>query len=155
MASKETKDGRRLVCENRRARHDYAIDRRLEAGLALTGSEVKACREGKAHLSDAYVMVRGGEGFLVNGHIAEYSQANRYNHEPNRDRKLLLHKKELERLEVDTRQKGLVAVPLALYFKEGRVKLEIGVGKGKTEIDRREAIRERDVRREMQRVIKR
>jgi SsrA-binding protein len=145
----------KLVCENRRARHNYAIGERFEAGVALLGTEVKSCREGKAHLNDAYVDVHRGEAYLVNGHIAEYHHGNRFNHEPLRKRKLLLHKNEIDKLEVAMRQRGEVAIPLKLYFKAGRVKVEVGVGKGKTHEDRRDTIKERDTRREMDRAMRR
>jgi SsrA-binding protein len=148
-------EGDKVVCENRRARHDYAIGERLEAGLVLLGTEVKSCREGKAHLNDAYVQVMRGEAWLIGGHIAEYHHGNRFNHEPQRTRKLLLHKNEIDKLEVATRQRGEIAVPLRLYFKEGRVKVEVGVGKGKTHEDRRQDIKERDTRREMDRAMRR
>ena len=154
MAGKAKREtpGRHVVAQNRRARHDYELGERLEAGLVLRGSEVKALREGHAQLGDAYVQVQNGEAFLVGGHIAEYRQANRFNHAPERTRKLLLHKKQIDKLEIETRQKGQVAIALALYFNaEGRVKLEIGVGKGRTHADRREAIKARDVRRELER----
>ncbi len=145
----------KLVCENRRARHDYAIGERFEAGLVLVGTEVKSCREGKAHLNDAYVQVHKGEAFLMNGHIAEYHHGNQFNHEPLRTRKLLLHKHEVEKLDVATRQKGLSAIPTKLYFKEGRVKVEVGLGKGKTHEDRRQDIKARDTRREIDRAMRR
>ncbi len=155
MAAKAKKEaqGRKIIAQNRRARHDYELSLHLEAGVALHGSEVKALREGHAHLSEAYVRVQEGEAFLIGANIAEYAQANRFNHPPERTRKLLLHRRQIDKLEVETRQKGMAAIPLALYFNaEGRVKLEIGVGKGKTQYDRRESIKERDVRRELARV---
>ena len=156
MATQRAKaDGRQIICQNKRARYDFAIERRLEAGVVLRGTEVKACRESKAQIGEAYVQVLGGEAFLVGGHIAEYTPGNRFNHAPDRTRKLLLHRREIDKLEVETRQQGRVAVPLVLYFKDGRVKLEIGVGRGKTREDRRETLRERDVEREMERARRR
>ena len=150
--NKQTKpEAQRIICQNKRARHDYAIARRLEAGLVLRGTEVKACRAGAAQINEAYVQVMHGEAFLIGSHIAEYRQGNRFNHVPERSRKLLLHKNELEKLEIETRQRGHVAIPLALYFKDGRVKLEVGVGTGKTHEDRREDLKEREVKREMDR----
>jgi SsrA-binding protein len=121
----------------------------------LRGTEVKACREGHAQIHEAWVQVQNGEAFLVGSHIAEYRQGNRFNHLPERSRKLLLHKKELDKLEVETHQQGQVAIPLSLYFKDGRVKLELGVGTGKTHQDRREDIKERESRREMERAVRR
>ncbi len=153
--AKVEKPKRTLICENRRARQRYALGERLEAGLALLGTEVKACREGKAHLNDAFVHVYRGEAFLMNGHIAEYAHGNRFNHEPGRGRKLLLHKKEIDKLEVATRQKGQVVIPTQLYFNEdGRVKVEIAIGTGKTHEDRRDDIKERETQREMDRAMR-
>ena len=120
----------------------------------LRGTEVKACRAGKAHIHEAYVQVTAGEAFLMNSHIDEYTQGNRYNHVPERQRKLLLHKKEIDKLEVDTRQRGQTAVPLQMYFKGGRAKVEIGVGTGKAAVDRRQDIKERETRREMERALR-
>ena len=144
-----------MICQNKRARHDFAIERKLEAGLVLRGTEVKACRDGRAQINEAWVQVQNGEAFLVGSHIAEYKAGNRFNHPPERPRKLLLHKKEIDKLEVDTRQRGQAAVPLAMYFKDGRVKLEVGVGTGKSHVDRRDDIKEREVRREMERARRR
>ncbi len=146
--------GRQLICQNRRARHDFAIEERLEAGMVLAGTEVKACRLGRAHLTDAFVQVLGGEAFLVGGHIEEYSFGNRFNHPPRRQRKLLLHRSEIDRLDVKLREKGLAGVPLSLFFLGGRVKCEIGVGRGKSSVDRRHSIRERETHREMERAMR-
>jgi len=154
VKSDKAKAAAQIICQNKRARHDYAIERKVEAGLVLRGTEVKACRAGKAQIGEAYVQVIGGEAFLVNSHISEYTQGNRFNHVPERQRKLLLHRKEIERLEVDTRQKGQTAVPLQMYFKDGRAKVEIGVGTGKGAVDRREDIKERETRREMERALR-
>jgi SsrA-binding protein len=154
--TKQAKTGdRQPICQNKRARHDYTIERRLEAGVALRGTEVKSCREGKAQIQEAYVQVVHAEAFLVGSHIAEYRAGNRFNHVPDRTRKLLMHRHEIDKLEVDICQRGDVAVPLALYFKDGRVKLEIGVGRGKKRLDRRREIKERDVRREIERALRR
>ncbi len=154
VKTERDKGATQLICQNKRARHDYAIERKLEAGLVLRGTEVKACRAGKAQIHEAYVQVTDGEAYLMNSHIAEYTQGNRYNHVPERQRKLLLHKKEIDKLEVDTRQRGQTAVPLQMYFKDGRAKVEIGVGTGKAAVDRREDIKERETRREMERALR-
>ncbi len=143
-----------VICKNRRATHDYAIEERLEAGLVLVGTEVKACRAGQAHLNEAYVQVVGREAVLIGGHIAEYSQGNRFNHPVERSRKLLMHRNQIDKLHVKLREKGLSAIPLALYFKDGRVKLELGIGKGKSSIDRRQDIKARESQREVERVMR-
>src|SRR4051812_31110639 len=124
-ATVKTAAERQLICQNRRARHDFAIEERLEAGMVLTGTEVKSCRAGKAHLNDAYVQIIGDEAVMMGGHIAEYTQGNRFNHEPARSRKLLLHRKEIDKLSVKLRERGYTAVPMSLYFKGGRVKVEL------------------------------
>ncbi len=154
-AKEQDKQGRKLICENRKARFAYAIGERLEAGVVLTGSEVKSCREGRAQLADAYVQVVRGEAFLIGSHIAEYSHAGHFTHDPSRTRKLLLHKKQIDALEIEIRQRGKSLVPLSLYFKDGKVKLEVGIAKGKTFEDRRQTIKERDARRELERVHRR
>ena len=151
---KARESAQKLICENRRARHDFSIEDRLEAGLVLVGTEVKACRSGKVHLNDAHVQIIRNEAFLMGGNIAEYSHGNRFNHEPVRSRKLLLHRHELDKLSVRLRERGFTAFPLSMYFKEGRVKVEIGVGKGKTEVDRRGDIKERDADREIQKAMR-
>lgn len=160
MAKKEAKKEqgapvRKNICQNRRALRDYQIDDRFEAGLVLTGSEAKSCREGQPHLNDAYVLVRGGEAFLIGGYIPEYRKAIAFGHEPTRTRKLLLHAKELHKLAVRQQERGEAIVPLSMYFKDGWVKLEIGVGKGKTHLDRRDTIKERESRREVERALRR
>ncbi|MBI5508607.1 MAG: SsrA-binding protein SmpB [Deltaproteobacteria bacterium] len=146
---------RRLIAQNRRALHDFTIEDHLEAGISLKGSEVKSCRAGRVTLKDSHVQVERGEAFLLNSHIAEYEAANRFNHEPTRARKLLLHRKEIDRLEVRLRQQGQSAVPLSFYFKDGRVKVDIGIGKGKTYADRRDTVREREAKREIERTMRR
>ncbi|MBN1961421.1 MAG: SsrA-binding protein SmpB [Deltaproteobacteria bacterium] len=145
----------KIICQNKRARHDYTITRCLEAGLVLRGTEVKSCREGGVLIHEAYVQVIQGEVFLINSHIAEYRQGNRFNHVPDRSRKLLLHEREIAKLEVDLRQRGQVAIPLKAYFKNGRAKLEIGIGTGKKNIDRRQDIKERECKRDLQRTMRR
>jgi SsrA-binding protein len=139
----------KLIAQNRRARYDYSIEDTFEAGLALTGTEVKSCREGRVSLTDAYATVRDGEAWLIGCHISPYSHGNRANHEPTRPRKLLLHRGEIELLERKLIQEGRTLVPLRLYFKHGLAKVELGVGRGKRRHDKREAIASRDAERRM------
>ena len=141
--------GTKLIAENRRARHDYHLLERYEAGIALTGTEVKSLRAGRADLARAFADVRGGEVWLMGAHIDEYAQGNVANHDPDRSRKLLLHRREIERLLGKVAERGLTIVPLRLYFKEGRAKLELGLARGKKTYDKRASIRERDERREL------
>ncbi|MDD5307793.1 MAG: SsrA-binding protein SmpB [Deltaproteobacteria bacterium] len=143
--------GLKVVCRNRRARHDYQIEETMEAGMVLTGSEVKSLREGRADLVDSYATVRGGEIFLVGAHIAVYEKASRFGHAPTQERKLLLAKKAIERLSIKIRERGFTLVPLEIYFKNGWAKVLLGLAKGKKQYDHREAIRERDERRELAR----
>ena len=143
-----------LVASNRRARHDYAIEDTYEAGLVLTGTEVKALRQGRATLTDGYVYIQNGEAWVDNIHIPEYSQGTWTNHAPKRKRKLLLHAQQILKLEMQTQAKGYTIVPLKLYFHQGRAKLEIGVGKGKREYDKRHALREEQDKREARRAIR-
>jgi SsrA-binding protein len=139
----------KTIATNRRARHDYHISETIEAGISLVGSEVKVLRDGKASLQDAYAVVRGEEVFLMSLHIPPYPQASIMNHEPTRTRKLLLHKGEIRKLIAKTAEKGLTLVPMRMYFKGNKVKVEIGVAKGKRHFDKREAIAKRDAEREM------
>ena len=155
MAKDGLKAGEKVIAKNRRALHDFTIEDHVEAGLALVGSEVKSCRDSKVSLQEAYVLVERGEAFLLNAHIAEYIPANRFNHDPLRRRKLLLHRREIDKLEVRLKQQGQSAVPLALYFVKGRVKADIGIGKGKSYVDRRDAVRDREAKREVQRAMRR
>lgn len=138
----------KLICANKRAFHEYHIEDRLEAGIVLVGTEVKSLRAGKANLTDAFVLVRNGEAWLHNLHIAPYDFGNRQNHEPERQRKLLLHKKEIEKLHARIRLEGCTAVPLKLYFKDGKVKVEVGIAKGKKLHDKREDMKKNDLKRE-------
>jgi SsrA-binding protein len=147
-------NGRKLIAENRRARHEYHILDRVEAGVALTGTEVKSLRDGGGNLRDAYAVLRGGEMFLVGANIAPYRQGNLQNHDPLRDRKLLLHRREIDQLGAKVAQRGMTLVPLSLYFSDGRVKLEIGLAKGKEGADKRHSMAERDAKRQMERVVK-
>ena len=148
----ETK--RKGIASNRRARYDYEILDTFEAGISLLGPEVKSLRAGGANLADAYATVRRGEVFLVNAHISPYSQAGRENPDPRRERKLLLHKREIGRLRGQVAERGRTLVPLSLYFKEGRVKVELALARGKRRYDRRETIRKREQEREVQRELR-
>ena len=155
MAAKKKPDpGRRNICENRRARHDYHILDKIEAGIVLSGSEVKSLRAGKAHLTDSYIRVERGEMWLMNAHIAPYEQANRYNHESRAMRKLLLKRSEIESWHRKIREKGLTGVPLRMYFVGSWVKVEIALVKGKAEYDQRHALREKQDKREIQRTMR-
>lgn len=147
MATKA--EGTKLIAQNRRARHDYFIEDTFEAGLALIGTEVKSCREGRVNLADAYASVKDGEAWLLQCHISPYSHGNRQNHEPMRPRKLLLHRQEIARLDQETSQHGRTLVPLRLYFKHGLAKAEIAVARGKKTYDKRSTIAERDAERRM------
>ena len=153
MATKPA-SGEKLIASNKKALHDYHVLQKLEAGLELTGTEVKALRDGKANLKDAYVIFKTGEAFLFGAHISPYSHGNRENHEPERTRKLLLHRREIEKLLVQTTEKGLTIVPLRLYFKGGRVKTEIAVVKGKKLHDKRETEKKREAEREAAQAMK-
>lgn len=146
--------GEKIVCVNRRARHNYFIDETFEAGLVLLGSEVKSLRDGKANLVDSYAQIRRGEAFLVNTHISPYAGANRFNHEPTRTRKLLLHAREIERLTGKTKERGLTLIPLKLYFKDGRAKVELGLARGKKLYDKRETLKRKVAQREVERSLK-
>jgi SsrA-binding protein len=149
MARTKPSDGTKPIARNKRARFDYQIEETVEAGLVLTGTEVKACREGRANLSDAYGLIEEGEAWLVQCHISPYSHGNRMNHDPTRKRKLLLHRSEIERLDVKVAQEGRTLVPLRLYFKHGLAKVEIAVARGKKTVDRRRDIAKRDAERRM------
>src|SRR3990172_7940574 len=146
--------GTKLIAENRRARHDYHLLERFEAGLALTGTEVKSLREGRDNLQRAHAEVRGGEVYLVGAHIAEYTQGNLANHHPDRDRKLLLHRRQIAELASKVAERGLTLVPTRLYFKDGRAKVEIALARGKETRDKRRDLAERDARRQIERALK-
>lgn len=147
-------DGVKVVAQNKKARHDYFIEQTLEAGIVLSGTEVKSIRQGKVNLKDSYAMIEGGEVMINGMHISPYEQGNIFNKDPLRDRKLLLHRSEINRLIGYTQQKGLALVPLQLYFKRGKVKLELGIAKGKKLYDKRDDIAERDAKREIDRKMK-
>jgi SsrA-binding protein len=148
-------DDKKVLLRNKKARHDYFVEDTLEAGMVLQGSEVKSLREAKGVLSDAYAMVRNGEAWLINMQITEYPWANRWNHVPKRDRKLLLHRREIEKLDEKTAQQGYTALPLEVYLKNGRMKVLVGICKGKKQHDKREDARRRDAQREVEAALKR
>jgi len=143
-----------VVTTNRKAYHDYFIEEKFEAGISLVGTEVKSLRNGRANLKDSYVIIKDGEAFLLNCHISPYSHGNIQNHEPTRTRKLLLHKKEIDKLWGNISQKGLTVIPLKIYFKRGKAKVEIGLAKGKRQYEKRESIKERESQREIERHMK-
>jgi SsrA-binding protein len=147
MATKSD-PGEKLIASNKKAYHDYFVLQKFEAGLSLRGTEVKSLRDGKANLKDAYVIFKGSEAFLFNAHISPYSHGNLQNHEPERSRKLLLHRKEIEKAREQVVEKGLTVVPLRLYFKGGKVKVEIAVVRGKKLYDKRETEKRREAERE-------
>ena len=144
----------KVVCQNRKAFHDYSIEDTLEAGIALSGTEVKSLREGKANLKDSYVLVKGQEVFLLNCHISPYSHGNIMNHDPVRTRKLLLHRKEIERMSGKAAAKGYTLIPLKIYFKASFAKVEIGLAKGKRLFEKRDTIKEREAKREIEKAMK-
>ena len=144
----------KVVCQNRKAFHDYFIEDTLEAGIALSGTEVKSLREGKANLKDSYVLVKGGEVFLLNCHISPYSHGNIMNHDPVRTRKLLLHRQEIEKMSGKAAAKGYTLIPLKIYFKASFAKVEIGLAKGKRLFEKRDTIKEREARREIEKAMK-
>jgi len=145
---------RKVVATNRKARFEYEILDTYEAGLSLVGPEVKSLRAGRASLSDAYAVVRRGEVFLVNAHISPYAEAGRENPDPKRERKLLLHRAEIARLSGDVAERGFTLVPLSLYFKDGRAKVELALARGKKRWDKRETVRRREEEREVQRTLR-
>jgi SsrA-binding protein len=149
------KEGEKLIADNRRARHDYHLLDRYEAGLQLTGTEVKSLRDGRVTLGQAYADLRDGEVWLIGAHIDEYTQGTIANHEPDRDRKLLLHRREIESLIGQVQEKGLTLVPTRMYFKNGRVKLELAVARGKEQRDKRRDIAKRDAQRDIDRALRR
>jgi len=144
----------KVVCQNRKAYHDYYIEETLEAGISLLGTEVKSLRDGKANLKDSYVIIKEGEVFLLNCHISPYSHGNIMNHDPIRTRKLLLHRKEIDRLGGKAAAKGYTLIPLKIYFKDSFAKVEIGLAKGKRLFEKRDTIKEREARREIERAMK-
>jgi len=149
-------DKQRVVAENRRARYDYFVEDRLEAGIALTGTEVKSLRQGEGSIAESYAAVEGEEVWLINSHIPEYSHGNRMNHQPRRQRKLLLAKRQIEKLHGAVTRQGLTLIPLSIYFNgKGLAKVELALARGKKAHDKRETIKERDWKREQQRLLRR
>lgn len=144
----------KLVCQNRKAYHDYHIEDTVEAGMELSGTEVKSLREGKANLKDSYVLIKAGEAFLLNCHISPYSHGNIMNHEPLRTRKLLMHREEIDRLSGKAATKGYTLIPLKIYFRGSFAKVEIGAAKGKRLFEKRDSIKEREAKREIERAMK-
>jgi SsrA-binding protein len=154
MAETVEKEKRESIARNKRARHDYHILDTWEAGVVLTGSEVKSLRDGKANITDSYAIVQDGEVFLLNLHISPYEKASHFNHEPTRTRKLLLHKKEIRKMIGAVERQGLTLIPLELYFKKGKAKVALALGKGKKLYDKRADAKRRDDERDMQRAVR-
>ena len=146
--------GKKMITVNKRARFDYEISETFEAGLALHGTEVKSLREGKVSLKDAYADIQNGEAYLMHSHIDPYEQGNRHNHEPERPRKLLLHKQEIRRLSGKTQEKGLTLIPTRMYFSRGRAKVELGLAKGKKLYDKRESLKRQSAQRDIERALR-
>jgi len=140
-----------VICKNKRARFNFFIDETYEAGIVLKGTEVKALRQGKGNLKDSYARIKNEEMYLMDAHISPYTHGNQFNHDPDRPRKLLMHKREIKRLYGKSREKGFSLIPTRMYFKEGRVKVEIGLGKGKREYDKRELLKQKTMEREVER----
>jgi SsrA-binding protein len=148
-------DKKKTVAENRRARFDYYVEDVLEAGIALTGTEVKSLRFGEGSIAESYAEIRGGEAWLVNSNVPEFSHGNRYNHEPKRPRKLLLHRREVDRLQGMVERKGMTLVPLSIFFNSrGRAKVELAVARGKNAADKRQTVKEREWKREQGRIMR-
>lgn len=144
----------KIICKNRKAFFNFEVDDSFECGIVLVGSEVKSLRNGKANISDSYGKIRKGEMFLVDAHISPYEQSNRENHDPLRERKLLLHKKEIKKLTGKVTERGFSLIPLKIYFKNGKVKVEMALARGKKNYDKRESIKKKEQRRELERLVK-
>jgi SsrA-binding protein len=147
--------GKKIIASNRRARHDYTIEDTVEAGLVLTGTEVKSLRAGRASLADGFGQITDGEAWLYGVHIPQYTQGTWTNHEPRRTRKLLLHRREIDKLATSVHERGLTLIPLSLYFSDGKVKIELGLGRGKRSYDKRQDLAKRDAAREVERALRR
>jgi SsrA-binding protein len=147
-------NGKKIITVNKRARFDYEISETLEAGLVLQGTEVKSLRDGRVNLQDAYADVQNGEVFLLHAHINQYDHGNRFNHDPERPRKLLLHRREIKRLIGKTQEKGLTLIPTRMYFTHGKAKVELGLAKGKKQYDKREELKRRSAQRDIERAIR-
>ncbi|WP_288531571.1 SsrA-binding protein SmpB [uncultured Secundilactobacillus sp.] len=154
MAKRKAPNDTNVMAQNKKARHDYQILETYEAGLVLTGTEIKSIRDRRINLQDGFAQIRNGEAWLMNVHISEYAQGNQFNHDPLRNRKLLLHKKEIGKLVGATQDKGITIVPLRVYIKNGVAKVLLGVAKGKHEYDKRETIKKRDQDRQIARALK-
>jgi SsrA-binding protein len=154
-ARRTPQDGVKVLVRNRRARHDYDIDETLEAGIALLGSEVKSLRDQRASIAEGHITIRGGEAWLVGVQIQEYPWAHHRTHDPHRERKLLLHRREIDKLDTKLTQRGFTLVPLAIYVKNGTIKLELGVARGKRQYEKRESQKEAEARREIDRAMRR
>ena len=146
---------KKVMVQNRRARHEYYVEETMEAGLSLFGTEVKSIRQGKANLTDAYIRVRNGEAYVVGMHISPYEQGNIFNRDPLRDKKLLLHKREIAKLNASTMREGYTLIPLSVYFYGNYAKMDVGICKGKKLYDKRESLKQRDDKREMERAVAR
>ncbi len=147
--------GKKIIASNRRARHDYTIEDTVEAGLVLTGTEVKSLRAGRATLTDGFGQITDGEAWLYGVHIPQYTQGTWTNHDPRRTRKLLLHRREIDKLASSVSERGLTLIPLSLYFSDGKVKIELGLARGKRSYDKRQDLAKRDAAREMERALRR
>jgi SsrA-binding protein len=152
--SRQSEDGVKQIATNRKAQHDYFVEDRYEAGVALTGTEIKSVRAARVNLRDGFVQIRGGEAWLLNVHISPYDFGNRENHEPRRERKLLLHRQELRKLQAKVSERGWTIVPLSMYLKDGRAKIEIALVRGKRLYDKRDAVAERDADRDLARELR-
>jgi SsrA-binding protein len=151
---KPSSDGVKVLAANRKARHEYIIEESIEAGIVLSGTEIKSIRTGRANLQDSFALIRGGEVWLIGAHISPYTHGNRENHEPRRERKLLLHRREIERLVGRVQEKGWTLVPLDIHLRDGRAKVQLGLARGKKQYDKRETIAKRDLDRELRRAVK-
>ena len=151
---KPSSDGVKVLAANRKARHEYIIEESIEAGIVLSGTEIKSIRTGRANLQDSFALIRGGEMWLIGAHISPYTHGNRENHEPRRERKLLLHRREIERLVGRVQEKGWTLVPLDIHLRDGRAKVQLGLARGKKQYDKRETIAKRDLDRELRRAVK-
>lgn len=144
----------KTIATNRKAFHDYFIEEKFEAGLVLVGTEIKSIRKGSVQFKDAYIEIKGNEAFIIGMHVAPYEFGNQFNHDETRDRKLLLHKLEIKKLNKNVQQKGYTVVPLAIYLKDGKAKMEIALAKGKANYDKRQTLKEKDAKREIEKAMK-
>ncbi|KAF0123902.1 MAG: SsrA-binding protein [bacterium] len=144
----------KIICKNRKAWHDYSIDEKCEAGIVLKGSEIKSCRLGKVNLKDSYAKIKDGGLYLINTHISPYDHANQFNHDPLRERKLLLHKGEIKRLIGKINERGMTLIPLSMYLKNGKAKVELGLARGKKLYDKRESIKKKTEERDLERSLR-